>query len=259
MKHILALLLFFINVTMATAQEPIVETNETIEIIVTANTIIIEPDFNGSDLYIAGVIGNAEPSARLRNQYDVIVVLEGPRQTITIRKKRRRLGMWVNADSITFERVPQYYSLATTRELRDITQMKTYERLHLGFDKIYMRANSDDEQMQAYFRQALMDEKKRQHLYSENIGAVSFGKASLFTARFSLPANVPVGHYTVRAYLFKSGKYHRDATTELQVVKAHLAYLVFREAQAHSFLYGVFCVLTAIATGFAGRFIFRKD
>lgn len=262
MKQLFAFLFFFLAVmpTLIIAEESGVDLNETIEIIVTTNTITIEPDFKGSDLYIAGAIENAVPLARLQNQYDVIVVLEGPLKTVTIRKKGRRAGMWVNADGMTFKRVPQYYALATTRELRDITQPKTYERMHLGLNNIYMRTDSsDNEHTQKYFRQALINEKIRQHLYSENIGAISFGKATLFTTRFPLPANVPVGQYTVRAYLFKSGKYQGETATGLQVIKAHLAYLIFREAQIHSFLYGVLAVLVAVITGFAGRFIFRKD
>lgn len=259
MKRVIILFISLLLYLPASAQEVEEKLHETIDIIVTTNTITIGTDFSGTEIFIAGTIENIDQLARVQNQYNVIVVLEGPVQPMTIRKKSRRLGMWINDESITFERVPQYYALASTRELRDITNPRTYEQMHLGIDNIFMAPQGKDASTNTLFRYAMIHEKQVQKLYSENIGAVNFAKPSLFTSHYYLPANVPVGQYTVRAYLFKTGKFQADSSTELEIVKDHLAYFIFNEATKHGFWYGIIAVIIAIITGLTGRIIFRKD
>ncbi|EJF90312.1 TIGR02186 family protein [Bartonella tamiae] len=232
---------------------------ENIQIIVTTSTIDIDTNFAGRDLYIAGVLENADPQLRLQGRYDVIVVMEGPIRSMVIRQKKRKAGLWVNADSMTFVNVPLFYSMATTREKRDMASPETYRRLGLGLSYLPLRAYDADDEKFRVFRDELIMLKNSQNLYNENIGAVTFGSSSLFTAHFRLPANVPVGQHKVHAYLFRDGQFIQMVTTELEIEKAHIAFTIFRAAHVHSFWYGTFAVLIAILTGFIGRLVFRKD
>ncbi len=53
---------------------------------------------------------------------------------MVVRKKQRIAGVWVNAQSETFIDVPASYSMATTRELKDIADPGTLTKLSLGPD-----------------------------------------------------------------------------------------------------------------------------
>ncbi|WP_438721842.1 TIGR02186 family protein [Bartonella rochalimae] len=235
------------------------EEKEVMQIIVTTNTITVGANFSGHDLYIAGVLENMNPLFRQQNRYDVIVSLEGQTRSIIVREKKRKLGIWVNADSVTFKNAPLFYSMATTREIENITDAESYKRLGLGLPYFFLSTNEKDQEKIQSFRSELINLQKAKNLYHEEVGGVYFGSGSLFTAYFQLPANVPVGRYHVNAYLFRDGQYVSSATTTLEIVKAHVVYTIFHEARKHSFWYGIAAVLVAVITGFLCRFAFRKE
>lgn len=138
--------------------------HETIQIIVTTSKVTIGTNFAGTDLYIAGVVENGDPLIRRQNRYDIVITMEGPRHPVTVRKKERRMGMWVNADAVTFLNAPLYYALASTRELRDITTAQTYYHLGLGIQNLPLRANSADAQKTTAFREQFVRLKEEQQL-----------------------------------------------------------------------------------------------
>ncbi|WP_336276469.1 TIGR02186 family protein [Bartonella sp. CB178] len=232
---------------------------ETLQIILTTNKIAVDARFDGRDLYIAGVLENVNPLYSRQKRYDVVVSLEGQARSMIVREKKRNAGVWVNADSLIFENVPLFYSMVTTRNVDDITSAENYRRLRLGLPYFPLQTDEQNQRKIQTFRDELIKLQKAKKLYSEEVGGVRFGSGSLFTAHFRLPANIPVGHYQVRAYLFRDGQFIDSATTTLEIVKAHIAYTIFYGASRYSFLYGIIAVLVAIITGFSCRFIFRKD
>ncbi|EJF77489.1 hypothetical protein MCO_01220 [Bartonella sp. DB5-6] len=233
--------------------------HETIQIIVTTNTITVDAHFDGRDLYIAGVLENINSSHARQSRYDVIVSLEGQARPMIMREKKRNAGVWVNADSLTFKDVPLFYSMVTTREIDDITGVEDYKRLRLGLPYLLLQTDEQDQEKIQIFRDELIKLQKAKNLYHEEVGGVRFGSGALFTAHFRLPANIPVGHYQARAYLFRDGEFIDCATTTLEIVKAHIAYTIFHAAHKHSFIYGIVAVIIAVSTGFVCRLIFRKD
>ncbi|WP_332065963.1 TIGR02186 family protein [Bartonella sp. CB189] len=233
--------------------------SETLQIIVTTSTITVDAHFDGRDLYIAGVLENTDPLYSQQKRYDVIVSLERKTQPVIMREKKRSAGVWVNADSLIFKNVPLFYSMVTTREIDDITSAENYRRLGLGLSNFLLQTDEQDQEKVQVFRDELIKLQKAKKLYSEEVGGVRFGSGSLFTAHFRLPANIPVGDYKVRAYLFRDGRFIDSVTTTLEIVKAHIAYSIFYGAHKYSLLYGIIAVLVAVSTGFLCRFIFRKD
>ncbi|WP_375639260.1 TIGR02186 family protein [Bartonella sp. MF74HXZ] len=233
--------------------------HETVQIIVTTNTITVDANFAGRDLYIAGVLENIDPLYSRQNRYDIVVSLEGQDRTMVMREKKRNAGVWVNTDSLIFKKVPLFYSMVTTREIDDITSIEDYKRLGLGLLYFPLQTDEQDQKKIQSFRDELIKLQKAKSLYYEEVGGVRFGSDTLFTAHFRLPANIPVGHYKVRAYLFRDGQFIDSTTTTLEIVKAHIAYTIFYAAHKYRFLYGIVAVIIAITTGFLCRLIFRKD
>jgi len=246
-------------VSGALAQNVSPAAQENIQIIVATDSITIGTDFTGADLYIAGMVENADPLVYRQNRYNVVVTLEGAARLMIMREKKRRLGLWVNADSTIFYNVPLYYALASTGELRDITTAQGFHDLGLGIADLPLRSDEPDAQKITTFREELVRLKRAQNLYSENIGAVTFTQTSLFRARFQLPTNLPVGRYQVNAYLFRDGAYRSHASEQLDIRKAQLTDSIFYAAHQYSLWYGIAAVLIAIITGLTGRFILRRD
>jgi len=254
----LMIMLFLIDLP-ASGQEQEGDNNETVQIIVTTDQIVISTDFTGTDLYVAGVVENADPLLYRQNRYNVIVTLEGPTRTVVMREKKRRLGVWVNTDALTFYDVPLYYALASTGELRDITSSQGFRDLGLGIAELPWRSDETDGDKVAAFRRELIRIKRGQNLYSDHIGAVTFTQTSLFRARFQLPTNLPVGRYQINAYLFRDGLYRSHASEQLEIRKAQLTDSIFHAAHQYSLWYGIGAVLIAVATGLTGRFLLRRD
>jgi uncharacterized protein (TIGR02186 family) len=237
------------------------EKRETIQIGLSADTVSITSDFSGANLTIFGSIDNVDPVVAREGGYDVIVVLEGPARPVVVRLKQRVLGMWINTEAETFVNVPFSYSMASTRQLQDIAEPKVYRQLALGIGNIYMQPldRTADPATIEKFTAALRDRKKASGLYSERPGSVQFLSQTLFRATVSLAPDVPVGTHRARAFLFKAGGFVAQTSAPLVILKGGFERRIYQVAHDHGFFYGVFCVLLALLTGWAGRFLFRKE
>lgn len=234
---------------------------ENITIGLSSDTVQIATNFAGTSLTIFGSVNNAKTDSVATGGYDVIVVLEGPPKPITIREKKRILGMWVNADAFSFRDVPRSYVLASTRNLRDVSAEETFRQLSLGVEMRFFepdRENPNPARL-LYFSTALRDQKKASGLYSEGIGGVRFLSQSLFKASLFLPADIPLGTHRARAFLFKNGMFIDEDSTGLYVAKDSFEQWLFNSAQQHGFFYGLAAVALAIFIGWAGRLLFRRD
>jgi len=264
MRRLLPLLLILGALAPAKAQEPSARaavTPESIQIGLSTDVIAITADFSGADLTIFGNVENADPQISRQGRYDVIVVLEGPARSVTVRRKERVLGIWVNRRSRTFVNVPESYSIATTRMPQDITDPLSYRQLSLGADYIHMEPESraGNPVTLEEFEAALRDRKKAVGLYSERIGGVQFLSASLFRASLTLAPDVPVGTHKARAFLFRNGVFMKETSAQLAIVKAGFEQWLFRIAKNESVFYGLGAILLAILTGWLGRMMFRRD
>lgn len=234
---------------------------ETVEIGLSTETIAITSNFGGANLTIFGALDNADPLVQRQGRYDIIVVLQGPSRDLVVRKKARFLGVWVNSSSETFLGVPLSYSLASTRNLQDITDEKTYRQLSVGPQSFYLTPE-DPSSLSGnipIFGNELREIKTRQGLYSQRIGGVEFISRTLFRATLALPANVPVGRHRARALLFRNGVFLREANAGLEIVKAGFEQTVYEIAHKYSLLYGLFAVVLAVFTGWFGRILFKRD
>lgn len=235
---------------------------ERIEIGLSTDTIAITSDFAGVTLTIFGAIDNADPRVQRQGRYDVFVVLEGPNANLVTRRKDRVVGIWMNTESQSFVSVPESYLVASTRPSRDVTDPDTRARLGLGVDQISLvptETLSQGDKGVREFSEALRRLKQQRALYAEFSSGVRFISRSLFRAQMWLPANVPLGQHTARAYLFSNG--HLVALTEadLQIRKAGLEFRLFNAAQNQALIYGMASVVLAFMVGWLGRVMFRRD
>ena len=234
---------------------------ETIEIGTSTSEIAITPDFRGADLTVFGALSNQDQLLLAIGQYDIIVTLEGPPAPATVRRKERVFGIWINTHSMSFEPVPESYSFASTRPVDDIAKPQVLAELGAGIR--YMGLNPTGYAGNAVnlgeFREAYRRIKETGGLYQRDTSGVRFVASNLFRATLKLPANIPDGVHTVQAYLFKSGTYVSSKTLPLRVVKTGLEQAITDAAHKTPVLYGLFCVLLALITGWGASLIFRRD
>jgi uncharacterized protein (TIGR02186 family) len=242
--------------------QPTASSRETMEIGTSTSEIAITSDFAGADLTIFGALGNTDQLLLAIGQYDIVVVLEGPRENATVRKKERVFGIWVNTRSMTFERVPQAYSLSSTRAVDSITAPLALNDHGIGMNHIpltpigFVGNNASN---LTEFRDAFRRLQQSSGLYESDPSGVRFVSSSLFKATLRLPADVPNGVHTVRAYLFKSGKFLTEKSLPLRVIKTGIEQTITDAAHERPIAYGCLSVLLAVLTGWTASFIFRKN
>src|SRR3546814_13493640 len=56
---------------------------------------------------------------------DIIVVVRGPVQSVTVREKRKIAGIWMNADSLRYRSAPSYYAVAASRPVDQLLDERT--------------------------------------------------------------------------------------------------------------------------------------
>jgi uncharacterized protein (TIGR02186 family) len=81
--------------------------------------IQITSDFTGAPVIVFGVVDGPG---------DVIVVVRGPTDSVSVRRKRRFAGIWINRDEVEFDDVPAYYAVASGRPLNEILSEETAKR-----------------------------------------------------------------------------------------------------------------------------------
>ncbi|AYC99539.1 TIGR02186 family protein [Neorhizobium sp. NCHU2750] len=261
---VLLLPLFVLPAGKSLAQIPIGEAStvkEGLDIGVSTSEIAITSDFRGADLTVFGAITNPDDLLLAIGNYDIIVTLEGPRDYATVRKKERIFGVWVNTDSMTFEQVPESYSIASTRQLDDPAQLPPIDTAGVGIEHLPLNPTGyiRDVGELSDFREAYRRLKLSSGLYQKEASGVRFVSSSLFRASLRLPANVPDGVHIVRAYLYKGGTLITQREIPLRVVKTGLEQAITDTAHDRPLLYGVFSVLIALLTGWGASIAFRKE
>src|SRR5262245_44564284 len=134
--------------------------------------VAVTSNFVGEELVLFGTIEPEPTTSALRPPYDLVVTVTGPRQTIRTRRKQRIVGIWVNADSREFVRVPAYLAVLSNRPVNDIANPDTLRRLQIGLDNFLLpqRIGSDvaDTVRDDPFRRAFVRLQTQQGLYRES-------------------------------------------------------------------------------------------
>ncbi|WP_081160339.1 TIGR02186 family protein [Ensifer aridi] len=234
---------------------------EKLEIGTSTDEIAITSDFRGADLTIFGAIDGSDSNLLAQGKYNVVVTLEGPKDNATVRKNERVFGIWVKTLSMTFELVPESYSLASTRDIGTIAPPRVIANTGIGVDHLRLEPLGliGDGGNLVEFRNAFRRVREDSGVYQRDPGGVQFISSSLFKASLRLPANVPNGVHFVHAYLFRDGMFVVAKALPLRVVKTGLEQAITRAAHDQPIIYGLFAVALAIMTGWGASVVFRKD
>lgn len=225
--------------------------------------IAITSSFVGDNLVLFGTVEPDAGKTLTRPNYDLVVTVTGPRQTLRTRRKERVAGIWVNVDSREFLRVPSYLAILSNRPVETIAPPEVARRLQLGLDnyQLTQRVGADfaDTVPDDPFRAAFVRLELQYGLYRQESTAVTFLTPTVFRAAVPIPSNVPTGNYAVDVKLFSGGAMVTRTSTALEVIKAGFEQYVADAARDNGLLYGLVTALMALFVGWFGSVVFRRD
>ena len=223
---------------------------------VSQHEVRLRQGFTGTELLLFGAILTPEGS-RAGRDYDIVILLRGPTQSIVVREKKKVAGVWINADSTEFRSAPAYFAVASSRPLDEIVDEKTAAIYELGLRWLQLSPIGEiNPAEQQRFASGLVDLNKRGGLYQQNETGVTISEQVLYQARISLPSNVPEGNYVAETFAISKGRVVASASNTVEVHKLGFERAVAVFAEKQSFLYGLLAIAISLLMGWAaGRLL----
>jgi uncharacterized protein (TIGR02186 family) len=220
---------------------------------ISQDIIQITSNYTGTDIVVFGAIEQAQ-NAQGRA---IVVVVRGPDEPLTMRRRDRIAGVWVNSDAARFEGLPAYYYLASTQPIAKIAPPQSLARYGVGIQYLSPSKIGSHHDPRPFLEAA---KRHLQHagLYTESPGSIDFLSETLFRTRVPVPAGVTRGQYNVEVYLFRDGEVVSAQSTPLFVDATGLERRLFNMAHNSAFTYGMVCVLMSMLLGWISYVLFRR-
>lgn len=222
-----------------------------------SHEVAITTNFDGSEITIYGAIKRQTPIPT-DSRLEVAVTIEGPPRSVTIRRKSRRFGIWVNTDSVVVGSAPSFYAVTTTNPLDAIILPEEDARYRISVPTV-MRSFARPVAVEdpAEFTGAMMAIRIANGTYRVDVGGVRLEDDTLFRADIRMPANLVEGAYKARIFLLREGRVIDSYSTPIEVEKVGLERWLYRLAFDHPFRYGVMSLLIAAFAGWGANAAFR--
>jgi uncharacterized protein (TIGR02186 family) len=230
---------------------------ETIVSGLSQSRVSITADFDGSEILIYGAVKRDTPAPD-GSPLEVIVTVEGPATPVTVRRKARVAGIWVNSDAVVIDSAPSFYAVATTGPLQHILSDTENLRHGITVERVIRAVGITDEAAQSgEFLLALLRVRADEDRYRLLEGRVELTEDTLFRADVVLPANLTEGEYKVRLFLLRDKKVIAAQERLIGVRKEGLERFIFNLAQEQPLLYGLLSLLMAAVAGWGASAAFR--
>ena len=146
MRPVLILLLALFLASLARAQESVVTGISTESIALTAN-------YDGSEIFVFGAVRRDAPIPEDMPPLGIVITLKGPERLVTVRRKDRRLGIWLNTETVRIRDAPSFYAIASTGPIDEL------------LTEIEGIVNSGTKLDISYYLRDFMDEDKIEDIY----------------------------------------------------------------------------------------------
>ncbi len=188
----------------------------------------------------------------------VIVTVAGPSEPVTVRRKDRRFGIWVNVESFNVASAPTFYSIATTAPFLEVITEEEDGRYHVSIPRaILALGKADAGHDSKSFTEALIRIRSKSGLYQINPETVVLDEDTLFQTSVALPSNLTEGQYTARIFLTRGGQVVDVFETRIDVSKVGIERWLYNLAHERPLIYGLLSLFIAISAGWGASAIFR--
>ena len=214
--------------------------------------VSINATFSGSRILIFGAIKDPPEGVAL----DVVITVSGPLEPVTVRRKDRVAGIWINAEAAEIDAAPSFYAVATTGPL-DAVLTRTEDLRHaVSIPRAIRAVGSGAKEPQAFVAALIrMREEAGTYLVAE--GAVALKEEALFRTEIALPPDLTEGDYEARMLLTHEGRVMARESAMLAVRKVGLERFLFNLAHDDPAIYGLASLAIAVAAGWGASAAFR--
>ena len=218
--------------------------------------VSISTNFDGSEILVFGAIKRETPIPR--QPLDVIVTIAGPSEPLVVRRKDRRLGIWVNTAENRIDSAPSYYAVATSgpwqEVIRDTEDLRHKISITRAIRSVGAPADIGDARL---FTRALIRIRQENGLYQTLENAVEVDQQTLFRTSIALPANLTEGPYKTRVFLTRDGHVVSTFETEIDVYKVGIERFLYKLSRNQPLVYGLLSLAIAIVAGWIASAVFR--
>jgi len=245
----LRLLTLFLALALPAKAEEVVLGMSQTEVAITAN-------FDGSEILIFGAVKREEAIPE-GDPLQVIVAIQGPSEPLTVRRKEKRFGIWVNTESVEVDAAPSFYAVATSAPFDRVLSSTEDLRYNISIPSAIRSVGAPmtvaDSQS---FTEAVIRVRKANRLFQLLEGDVEFSQETLFKTSIAMPANLTEGEYQTRIYLTRSGDVVSEYETIIDVRKVGLERWLYTLSRQQPLMYGLLSLAIAIFSGWAASAIF---
>lgn len=220
-----------------------------------SHLVAISAGFTGTEVVLFGTVSPKLGDGRS----DIVVVVRGPDEPVTLRRKERIAGIWLNTKRVVFSSVPSFYQVISSRPLNEIATPDIFSRHHIGVDTLSLAPVtplSDGEAPE--FVEALMAQQRAAGLYPQATTRISFLGNGLFRSNLSFPANVPTGTFLVTLYVFRESQLVAEGTIPMLVSPVGVGATIVDFAYHRKLVYGIVAVALAALAGWGASVALRR-
>ncbi|MBN2906630.1 MAG: TIGR02186 family protein [Rhodobacteraceae bacterium] len=219
--------------------------------------VSITTNFAGSEILIFGAVKRDAPLPA-DTSLNVVVTVAGPLAPVTVRRKGKRFGIWINTDAVEIDAAPSFYAVATTAPLTEVLSDTEDLRHKVSIPRAIRAIGAAEQSPEAArFTEALIRIRQEKGLYQVLPGAVELSEQTLFRTSIALPANLTEGDYTTRIFLTRAGAVVDAYETHIGVRKVGLERWIYSLAHEQPLIYGILSLVLAIAAGWGASAVFR--
>jgi uncharacterized protein (TIGR02186 family) len=219
--------------------------------------VSITTSFNGSEILVFGAV-KRETAIPEGSPLEVIITIAGPSHPVTVRRKAKRFGIWVNTDAVEVDRAPSFYAVASTAPLREVLSETEDLRHKISIDRAIRSVGAPETIADSEaFTDAVIRIRRDADLYQMLENGVALDQQTLFRTAIKMPANLTEGDYATRIFLTRDGQVVSSYETAIHVQKVGLERWLFELSREQAFLYGVMSLAIAIAAGWGASAAFN--
>jgi uncharacterized protein (TIGR02186 family) len=220
--------------------------------------VLITSSFDGTVLSLFGSIEGDTPEQLAVGPYNVVIVIEGPRQDRVTRLKTNNFGIWSNTDNVNFEHFPSFYAVVSSGRLENIIDpavMNQYAILPL--DQARASAQTTGLKGERFSQELVRLMTEDGHFVTREDG-IRFLSDTAYAMNITLPSDVANGPFSVHTFVFKDKLLVADRSEGFVVRKSGFENYVFVASKQQPLLYGIVCVLLALGTGWLAGVVFKR-
>ncbi len=218
--------------------------------------VAITATFDGSEILVFGAVKRETPIP-VDDPLEVVVTVSGPAPAVMVRRKEKKLGIWVNADSVLVDSAPAFYAVATSAPFDQVLTDTEDLRHRISIERairsvgaaMHIRGAQD-------FADAVVRIREKNGLYSLRENTVAVDEQTLFRTAIRMPANLTEGTYATRIFLTRGGEVVSSYETAIDVRKVGLEKFLYALSREQPFLYGLMSLAIAIAAGWGASAAF---